>query len=62
MSLKLKEENGGEMLMIGQNEWQKGMALFCKPFTTAKIRYCDRADADVARTRLDNDSGTDHDQ
>jgi hypothetical protein len=50
--------------MIGQNEWQKGMALFCKPFTTAKIRYFDRADADVARTWLDNDtsSGADHDQ
>ncbi len=24
---------------IGQSRWQKGMATFCKPFTTAEIRY-----------------------
>ena len=25
--------------MIGDRAWQKGLARFCKPFTTAKIRY-----------------------
>ena len=25
--------------MVGDKQWEKGMAVFCKPFTTAKIRY-----------------------
>lgn len=25
--------------MIGDRAWQKGMAGFCKPFTTAKVHY-----------------------
>ena len=29
--------------MVGETKWQHGMAMFCKPFTTAKIRYFDRA-------------------
>ena len=24
---------------IGDKKWEKGMSVFCKPFTTAKIRY-----------------------
>lgn len=24
---------------VGETKWQKGMAAFCNPFTTAKIRY-----------------------
>jgi hypothetical protein len=27
------------LAMVGETRWQKGMAAFCKPFTTAKIRY-----------------------
>lgn len=73
MSIQLKEENGGTMLAVcvsgkyfsnierravaGQREWQKGLATFFKPLTTAAIRYFDRADADVARTRLAGDTG-----
>jgi hypothetical protein len=33
---------------VGDKRWQKGMSLFCKPFTTAKVRYFElnnRADA-----------------
>ena len=26
---------------VGDKKWQKGMSVFCKPFTTAKIRYFD---------------------
>ena len=31
------------LAVIGENKWQKGMAIFCKPFTTATIRYFDHA-------------------
>jgi hypothetical protein len=34
-------------------KWEKGMSVFCKPFTTAKIRYFDKAQAADARTWLD---------
>ncbi len=30
------------LAMVGDSKWEKGMSLFCKPFTTAKIRYFDR--------------------
>jgi hypothetical protein len=28
--------------MVGEKKWQKGMSQFCRPFTSAKIRYFDR--------------------
>jgi hypothetical protein len=31
------------LAMVGDRKWEKGMSLFCRPFTTAKIRYFDRA-------------------
>jgi hypothetical protein len=27
------------LAMVGDKKWEKGMAVFCKPFTTAKIRF-----------------------
>jgi len=27
------------LAMVGETTWEKWMAMFCKPFTTAKIRY-----------------------
>lgn len=41
--------------MVGDRKWQKGMSFFCKPFTTAKIRYFDRAQRDAARAWLESD-------
>jgi hypothetical protein len=32
------------LAMIGEKKWQQGMAAFCKPFTTATIRYFHHAD------------------
>lgn len=32
------------LAMVGERAWEKGMAVFCKPFTTAKIQYFDRAE------------------
>src|SRR3979490_3000078 len=38
--------------MVGERKWQHGMATFCKPFTTATIRYFDHAVAAEAATWL----------
>jgi hypothetical protein len=35
--------------MVGESKWQKGMAVFCKPFTSAQVRYFDQADISAAR-------------
>jgi hypothetical protein len=40
------------LAMVGEKKWQKGMAAFCKPFTTAAIRYFDHDQADAARAWL----------
>lgn len=37
------------LAMIGEKAWEHGMAVFCRPFTTAKIRYFDRNQEDQAR-------------
>jgi len=34
--------------IVGEKKWEHGMAVFCKPFTTAKIRYFDREHAQEA--------------
>ncbi len=39
--------------MIGEKKWEKGMSVFCKPFTTAKIRYFDRSAMDEAQAWLE---------
>lgn len=36
----LKHFSDVERLAIaGESAWQRGMAIFCRPFTTAKVRY-----------------------
>ena len=35
--------------MVGDKKWEKGMSIFCKPFTSAEIRYFDRANIEAAR-------------
>lgn len=27
------------LALVGDKKWQAGMAVFCRPFTTAKVRY-----------------------
>jgi len=41
-----------KIAMLGEKRWQQGMASFCKPFTTATVRYFDHADAAEARQWL----------
>lgn len=41
------------LAMVGDKQWEKGMSVFCKPFTTAKIRYFDKAQATEAHAWLE---------
>ncbi len=36
------------LAMVGESKWEAGMAAFCKPFTTAKIKYFDESKLDEA--------------
>jgi hypothetical protein len=40
------------LAFVGETKWQKGMSVFCKPFTTAKIRYFDKSQRDQAEEWL----------
>jgi len=37
------------LALVGDRRWEAGMAVFCKPFTTAKVRYFDESKADDAK-------------
>ena len=41
------------LAMVGEKSWQKGMSTFCRPFTTAKIRYFDHTATDAALAWLE---------
>ncbi len=43
------------LAIVGESKWEKGMAVFCKPFTTAKVRYFDRSQLDEAKAWLEAD-------
>lgn len=38
------------LALVGDQKWEKGMALFCKAFTTAKVKYFDISALDKARS------------
>jgi hypothetical protein len=40
------------LAMVGDKQWEKGMSMFCRPFTTATIGYFDRTAIEDARTWL----------
>lgn len=44
------------LAMIGGKTWEKWMAGFCKPFTTAEVRFFDPAQSDEAHTWLSTSS------
>ncbi len=37
------------LAIVGETKWEKGMAIFCRPFTTAKIKYFDHTEISQAR-------------
>lgn len=46
----IKHFNDIERLaLVGDSKWEKGMAAFCRPFTTAKIKYFDQSEIEAAR-------------
>lgn len=38
--------------MVGDKKWEHGLAILCKPFTLAKVRYFDETDLEQARQWL----------
>lgn len=46
----------GQWPIAGENKWQKGMAVFCKPFTTATVRYFDHSQLPEARQWIEAES------
>src|SRR5579872_5541154 len=46
------------LAMVGEKRWEHGMAVFCKPFTTAKIQYFDDNQAAEARAWIEAGLGT----
>ncbi|MDD5035498.1 MAG: STAS/SEC14 domain-containing protein [Methylococcaceae bacterium] len=43
------------LALVGETQWEHGMAIFCKPFTTAEIRYFDRVAGKEALVWLEGD-------
>ncbi|MFT4515369.1 MAG: hypothetical protein ACI89X_003343 [Planctomycetota bacterium] len=43
--------------IVGEKPWQKGMAMFCKPFTMARVRYFAAQDIAAARDWLHHEHG-----
>jgi hypothetical protein len=41
------------LAIVGESRWQEGMAVFCKPFTRAKIEYFNHSNIDAAKTWLE---------
>ncbi|HFE37185.1 MAG TPA: STAS/SEC14 domain-containing protein [Gammaproteobacteria bacterium] len=44
------------MAIVGDANWEKGMALLLKPFTKAKVKYFDVSQMDEAKTWIKGDS------
>ena len=38
--------------MVGENKWEKAMAILCKPFVTGTVKYFDHADKEAAQKWL----------
>jgi hypothetical protein len=43
------------LALVGEKTWEHGMAVFCKPFTTATIRYFERSEAEQAEAWIHAD-------
>jgi len=56
IKLDVKHFNDIERIaMVGETKWEHDMAIFCKPFTTAKIRYFDHDKKNEAHEWLEGD-------
>ena len=51
LKFDIKHFNDIERLaIVGETKWEQAMATFCRPFTTAKIKYFDSKDEEQARS------------
>ena len=41
-----------KIALVGDNTWEKWMAMVCKPFTMAKVRYFDANEIEAAKSWL----------
>lgn len=39
--------------IIGESDWEKGMSIFCKPFTAASVKYFNIANREEARNWIE---------
>jgi hypothetical protein len=46
------------LAMVGDRKWEAGMAAFCKPFTTATVRYFDESEMEAARSWIEEGSAS----
>jgi hypothetical protein len=54
LRLGVKHHSDIEMLaMVGDKKWEEWMSEFCRPFTSAQIRYFDHGAIDEARGWLE---------
>ena len=43
------------LAIVGETKWEQGMATFCRPFTSATIRYFEHAELEQAREWIGKD-------
>lgn len=43
------------LAIVGEKKWEKGMATFCKPFTTAEVRFFEHDKADEASAWIEGE-------
>ncbi|MCC9601311.1 STAS/SEC14 domain-containing protein [Stieleria sp. JC731] len=43
------------LAIVGDSRWEKAMAVFCRPFTTAKIKYFEQTQMADARSWVNED-------
>ena len=43
------------LAIVGESKWEAGMAVFCKPFTTAKIQYFDHSKLAEAKSWIESE-------
>jgi hypothetical protein len=45
-----------QLAIVGDTKWQHGMAAFCRPFTTARIKYFGENEIEQAREWIESSS------
>ena len=43
------------LAIVGESKWEAGMAVFCKPFTSAEIEYFDHAKLAEAKAWIESE-------